>query len=95
MNGMTRALPNAFCQASHYYRQCFSVTAQECEDAVISSVKTCLNKNNKDIPSILMQPRDGTLWGAIINVCTSRAYEATFTKNRIHNKKCDNQNYWQ
>lgn len=95
IDGIRHALPNAFCRESHYYRKCFSVTAEECKAAVNSAADVCLTKNNHDIPGTLIRPRDSALLGAIINVCTSRGYESSFTNKRIHNKKCDDPNNWQ
>ena len=92
---MTTALPTAFCNASQYFRQCFNVTAQECEETAASATRICLNKNKSKIPSVLQQPKDGTHWGTIIGSCAGEAYEITLIKKRINNRKCDNPANWQ
>ncbi len=92
---MSTALPAKFCNPGNYYRQCFDVTMQECKKTAIAVATTCLKNNKKDIPNTLKQPKDGTLWGSVIGVCASRAYEASFMQERIRNEKCDNPNNWQ
>lgn len=94
-NGMSTALPTAFCNSSQYFRQCFSVSAQECEETAASATRVCLNKNDKNIPSILVQPKDGTHWGTVIGKCAGEAYEITLIKKRINNAKCNNISNWQ
>jgi len=94
-NGMSTALPTAFCNSSQYFRQCFSVSAQECEETAASATRVCLNKNDKDIPSTLVQPKDGTHWGTIIGTCAGEAYEITLSKKRISNTKCNDVSNWQ
>ncbi len=95
VNAMTTALPTAFCNANQYFRQCFSVTAQECEETAASATRICLNQNKNKIPSMLQQPKDGVHWGTIIGACAGEAYEVTLIKKRIKNKKCDNPANWQ
>ena len=95
INAMTTALPTAFCNSSQYFRQCFSVTAQECEETAASATRICLHDNKEKIPKILNQPKDGTHWGTIIGTCAGTAYEASLIKKRIKNKKCDNPANWQ
>jgi hypothetical protein len=94
-NGMSTALPTAFCNSSQYFRQCFSVSAEECEETAASATRVCLNKNDKDIPSVLVQPKDGTHWGTIIGECAGGAYEATLAAKRINSAKCNDIRNWQ
>ena len=94
-NGMSTALPTVFCNSNQYFRQCFSVSAQKCEETAASATRVCLNKNDKDIPSILVQPKDGTHWGTVIGKCAGEAYEITLIKKRINNAKCNDVSNWQ
>jgi len=94
-NGMSTALPTAFCNSTQYFRQCFSVSVQECEETAASATRVCLNKNDKDIPNILVQPKDGTHWGTIIGTCAGEAYEMALSKKRISNAKCNDVKNWQ
>lgn len=95
MNAVSTALPTAFCNSSQYFRQCFTVTAQECEETAASATRVCLNKHKDKIPNTLIQPKDGTHWGTIIGSCAGEAYEVSLVKKRIKNKKCDNPENWQ
>ena len=94
-NAMSTALPTAFCNSSQYFRHCFSVSAQDCEEAVASATRSCLNKNNKDIPDILVQPEDGAHWGAIIGKCIGDTYEITQKQKLINNVRCNDITNWQ
>ena len=94
-NGMSTVLPTVLCNSSQYFRQCFSVSAQECEETAASATRVCLKKNDKDIPNILIQPKDGAHWGTVIGSCAGEAYEITLTKKRINNSKCNDVSNWQ
>ncbi len=94
-NAMSTALPTAFCNSGQYFRKCFSVSAQECEETAASATRVCLNKNDNDIPDILVQPKDGTHWGTVIGTCAGEAYEITLTKKRISSEKCNDVSNWQ
>jgi len=95
VSAMTSGLPTAFCNSSQYFRQCFNVTAQECEATASSATRVCINKNKSKIPSILHQPKDGTHWGTVIGSCAGEAYEMALLKKRFRNSKCNNPANWQ
>jgi hypothetical protein len=94
-NGMSTVLPTAFCNSNQYFRQCFRVSAQECEETAASATRICLNKYSKEIPETLMQPKDGTHWGTVIGNCAGEAYEITLSQKRINNAKCNDISNWQ
>ena len=91
---MVTALPVAFCAPAQYFRQCFSVSAVECEETSASAVRVCLAKYDADIPALLVQPKDGTRAGQIVGECAGNAYEVTLSKSRISNAKCNDLNNW-
>ena len=95
IKGMSTVLPTAFCNSNQYFRQCFSVTAEECEETAASATRICLSKNDENIPDILVQPKDGTLWGTVIGKCAGEAYEITLIKKRLNNEKCNDISNWQ
>ncbi|PKM46073.1 MAG: hypothetical protein CVV05_03575 [Gammaproteobacteria bacterium HGW-Gammaproteobacteria-1] len=95
ISAMTTVLPTAFCNSSQYFRQCFNVTAQECEETAASAARVCLNKNKDQIPEVLHQPQDGTHWGTVVGACAGEAYELALVKKRISNSKCDDPANWQ
>jgi hypothetical protein len=59
---MKTALPTYQCQSEKYFRQCFSVTTENCEEVMASTTRICLDKERANIPDVLNQPEDGTKW---------------------------------
>ena len=94
INAMSTALPTAFCQSHQYFRQCFEVTAIECEDTASSAARICLERYKDTIPNVLNQPKDGNYWGRIIGTCAGETYEITLQKRRISSKKCNDPANW-
>jgi hypothetical protein len=95
INSMSTVLPAAFCNADQYFRQCFEVSAQECEETAATATRVCLNKYKNDIPNLLNQPEDGSHWGSIIGSCTGEAYEIALIKQRSSDTKCNDPANWQ
>ena len=91
---METGLPTYQCQAERYFRQCFDVTVIKCEEVMASATRTCLSKDEANIPDILSQPEDGTRWGSKIGACAGTAYELALSKERISNAKCNNIQNW-
>ncbi len=94
LDGMSTALPTAFCQRDQYFRQCFEVSQTECEETAMSATRVCLQKYKDKIPNTLIQPKDGSYWGRIVGSCAGEAYEITLRKKRISNQKCNDPNNW-
>lgn len=92
---MKSALPTAFCNPSMYFRQCFKVTANQCEETALSATRICLENNKVNIPDILIQPKDGTHWGTIVGTCAGETYEKSLSKLKVSNTKCNNAANWQ
>ena len=95
VNSMATVLPTVFCNSSQYFRQCFSITEQECEETAASTTRICINKSIDKIPEILKQPKDGTHWGTIIGSCAGKAFEMSLIKKLINSTKCKNPANWQ
>ena len=94
LSSMETALPAAFCDKNMYFRQCFSISAIECEEAASSTTRLCLNKYKSDFPEVFDQPKDGTKWGTIIGECAGTAFEVSLIKKRINSKKCNDVANW-
>ena len=92
---MTTAVPVALCQSEQYFRQCFDVTAVQCEETMSSSTRVCLRKHENDIPNRLKQPEDGTHWGTIVGMCVGEAYEMTLAKKHKSEAICFDASHWQ
>jgi len=41
------------------------------------------------MPSVLLQPKDGTHWGGVIGRSAGEAYAIRLAKKRINNAKCN------
>jgi len=94
IDAMSTALPTALCNPRQYFRQCFHVTARECERAAMSATRICLDKNSDRIPAVLNQPDDGRRWGATVGSCAGQAYELSLIKKRINSRKCNDPANW-
>jgi len=94
VEGMKTVVPTMFCAPAMYFRQCFSVSATECEETSASATRVCLDKHKSEIPEILVQPKDGSRLGMIIGQCAGTAYEISLKKKRISNAKCNDPNNW-
>jgi hypothetical protein len=87
-------MPSAFCASDAYFRQCYSVTAQKCEEISASTTRICINKHSKNIPKILNQPKDGEKWGGIIGNCAAKAYGQVLSNEFIKTEKCSSAESW-
>lgn len=94
IDSMSTVLPTAFCSAPQYFRQCFDVTAAQCEETAASATRICLARYKDEIPAVLNQPQDGTRWGTTIGTCAGQAYEATLLKQRRNDAKCNDPGRW-
>ncbi len=94
MDGMSTVLPTAFCAPAQYYRQCFEVTAPQCEEAAASATRVCLARHRDEIPAVLNQPQDGTRWGTVVGQCAGRAYEIALLKQRRADARCNDPSQW-
>lgn len=92
---MQTAVPVHFCSAEQYFRQCFQVSASECEETAASGTRNCLRQVQDQIPDKLVQPRDGNFWGNQVGRCAGIAYEAALADKRISNPKCNDASSWQ
>lgn len=95
MDHVAAGMPNAFCGPQSYFRQCFTVTAKECEEAATTATRTCLDKHGREIPATLAMPRDGQHWGSVVGRCAGTATEVAMLKKRIQNAKCNDPRQWQ
>ena len=94
MGYMEAALPTYQCQNQTYFRQCFNITQEKCEDVMASATRTCLSKFEESIPATLVQPKDGTFWGSKVGACAGTAYDATLKEEHTNTARCKNPNLW-
>ncbi len=94
IKGMTTALPAEFCRSEQYFRQCYRVSAQKCEEVAASVTRICLDKYAKSMPASLRQPQDGQKWGATVGSCAGKTYGVVLKQEFINSKICNDVNYW-
>jgi len=94
VDAMETALPAYFCKSDSYFRQCFSVSASQCEETASSVTRLCLAKSSAEIPDLLVQPTDGSHWGREVGRCAGIAYEAALIQNKVKSNLCANAENW-
>ncbi|WP_455375469.1 hypothetical protein [Kaarinaea lacus] len=91
---MKTALPTAFCQSMHFFRQCFDVNEDQCIETASLATKICIHKYITQIPDTLNQPKDGAKWSNIIGQCVGENYFATLSRIYKESQECDEMNFW-
>ena len=91
---MSTALPTMFCQSGQYFRECFRVSQEQCEEVALSATRICLKDKARDMPASLEQPKDGRHWGQIIGECAGTNYEITIIEKRINSAQCNDITNW-
>ena len=94
IGGMETAIPTMFCASSQYFRQCFSVSPEECEETSASAARVCLSRYRDQIPEVLNQPQDGQRLGQLVGQCAGSTYEIALAKKRTSTPKCNDPANW-
>ncbi len=92
---MRTGLPVALCKSGSYFRACFEVSAEQCEQIALSATRTCLADLSPKIPETLVQPVDGTKWGKKVGACAGNAYEAALAEKHLGTAVCRDASAWQ
>ena len=92
---MEMVAPQMFCDARQYFRQCFDVSAEECQSAVSSAMQVCVEKYKADVPEMLQQPQDGTRFGKLIGECAGTSYEVAMADKHTRDPICFDASRWQ
>ncbi|NRB41219.1 MAG: hypothetical protein HRU20_22560 [Pseudomonadales bacterium] len=80
---MAEELPGEFCKSSLYFKRCFNVSRDTCLTVASNETNRCLNEYADSIPNLLIQPNDGSKWGAEVGRCAGVAYEETLLDWKI------------
>ncbi len=94
IEAMQTALPTALCKSQQYFRQCFDISAVECEETAASATRICIGKVKNEIPEMLQQPNDGMRWGAKIGQCAGESFELVLIKKWKNTERCNNIENW-
>lgn len=93
IEGMKSGLPAAFCKDGTYFRECFKVTAQQCEAEAIRVTRICLEAK-QDVLKAMLEKDGGRFWGEKVGECAGQAYEVSLKAKQISNPKCDDLTNW-
>lgn len=94
LESMEIIIPTFFCKEDQYFRQCFEVSVQECEEVAASSARVCIGRLGSEVPAVLQLPQDGNLWGTRLGSCAGTAYEGVLAEKRISTPKCNDPGQW-
>ena len=56
MQHMRSVIPTAFCQSDQYFRQCFAISSNDCQEIMSLATRSCLNEINNKLPNKLRLP---------------------------------------
>jgi hypothetical protein len=93
-NGFERALSAALCEDNYYFRQCFRVTAAQCEAAVLSAAQDCLFDLGTQIPLVFRTKQQYEDAGKLVGQCAGTTVEIKFTPRKLSSDKCRDPNAW-
>ena len=92
---MESLFPAHMCREGQYFRDCFEVTASECNQSLTDLVSTCMQQYEDQIPEVLNQPQDGTKWGGIVGGCAGSLYDLDNKAAKKDTAKCNDPTAWQ
>ena len=87
INFMTQNMPALFCKSDQYYRYCYEVTKEECEDTAAFAVQACIANHLQELPDIFTYA-ESRHWGAIIEKCVDEEYSQTFSNQKKDTPEC-------
>jgi hypothetical protein len=89
INQMKTALPTYFCQSDQLFRQCYTVSANECQDVAYTATNVCLKKMDEKIPKKINMPEQGEKLGGDLGECAGTTYSAVLNNKRIKSATCN------
>ena len=94
VEGMKTGLPVVFCQEGFYFRTCFRISAEECEETALSTTRVCLANFGDELPSVLLLPLEGQQWGQKIGACAGSTFELKWTERKVRSERCNDPSAW-
>lgn len=92
---MRKQLPGAFCKDEMYFRQCFDVTAAECQALVSKHFEPCLAEHPEAVPRIV-NADTGRAGGQVLGACVGSRYDLELQRagKRKSSERCNNAANW-
>jgi hypothetical protein len=90
--GVSIALPSALCE-HEYFTSCFEAGRDECEQAAVVAVESCIEKFRDEMPGELT-PADGALWGQMMGQCAGLVLEARLAARKSAEPRCADASAW-
>lgn len=84
---MTKNMPTVFCKSDQYYRDCYEVTKEECENTAAFAVEACIANHIQELPDTFSY-EESRKWGAIIEKCVDEEYSRTFSNQKMDTPEC-------
>jgi hypothetical protein len=88
--------PEYFCGDQMYFRQCFAVSAEDCQMLSLVAYDACVRELYTSIPPVLSTEEEGAAVGEMIGTCAGEAYEIGLAENglRYDNAICNDPANW-
>jgi hypothetical protein len=93
MEGMKSVLPSLFCKQGSYFRECFRISEQECEDEAIRVTRVCVDSKRADLLKNF-KAEEGKMWGEKVGECAGSSFEISLEKKKIESPKCNDASQW-
>src|SRR5262245_56843315 len=88
MDGMKSVLPSLFCKEGAYFRSCFRISEQGCEDEAIRVTRVCVDSKKQELLKTF-KAEDGKMWGEKVGECAGSSFEISLQKKKIDSPKCN------
>ncbi len=75
--------PEYFCGDQMYFRQCFAVSADDCQMLALVAYDACVRELYDSVPPVLSSEDEGAAVGEMIGTCAGQAYEIGLAENGL------------
>ncbi len=87
-------LPGHTCREGQYFRECFDVTGEQCNDTMTSLFDACLERYRDRLSDTIKLLGEGSRWGQVLGSCAGSQYDMERRSERIHSPRRNNPNEW-
>jgi hypothetical protein len=85
---MRTGLPVALCAPTSPIRACFSLSAEQCEQSVVSATRTCIADMQSKLPQFIRSPEQGREFGSKIGECAAMAHVVANSTKYVESEEC-------